>query len=548
MYRWKSLIAVIVISLGINLLTSNVCIGGLGVSVNPSTWAIGNVTAGQIKNAGANYFTVSNTGTQFERLAIKVSSSAPGGMKPGTSPGKDIFVLKYGDSTTGWTILTETESTLAQWIIDGDYTKFDLQFQSPRDTSRPLTEQQTVTVTISAYADNPTALENRTLPARAPWYGSVIVYIPQFTVNETNPTGSWTAGGFWVDKYESSQPNVSTAAGSRDTNPSLWPVAKNTDPGTVPAVSIANKPPWDYISYQQAIKACRNRGSGFHLITGYEWASIAEYAKQVYSRQIPGNNTGTVPPGDQDVDTSGTQAGTGDTTMTGTDATNYNNKKDLTGSGPTVWSIDGNGNGPYDINGNVWEWCQGLFLKQTTGYAYIYDVTKSCNYGSCTKGTGDTVILGSADDGTDLTALSDNYWGTSGYYLLDSANAFHQISGYTASTKILSLGSTPTSGTYAYGIYKATTTNITTGMTSANRILTIRNSDSDLKYYAVPATSDATGSADYGTDAYWFDTSADRPLQRSSSWMDYNSSGGFAFYLIDNPTYTYVTIGVRACK
>ena len=565
MFRCKSLIACIVISLGINLLIIKESIGGLGVSVSPGTWQIGDVIAGQTKNAGANYFTVSNTGTQFERIAIKVSTSTPGGMKPGTAPGKDTFVLKFGNTGSTYTAIASTDTTLVPWIIDGDYYQFDLQFQSPTDSNNPNV-QQTITVLISAYADNPTALENRTLPARAPWYSSVICYIPQFT-----PEWVGTVGGFWCDKYEASQPNVSTAAQSRDTNPSLWPVAKDTDPGTVPGVSVANKPPWDYVSVPQALKACRNRGSGFHLITGYEWAAVAEYAKQVYGRQIPGNTANVAVPGDQDVDTAGTQAGTGDTTMTQgpgrpalEDYTGGANKQILTGSGPVVWSIDGAGLGPYDIGGNLWEWVSGLYMldaggvpvKYARAYPYVYDVTKSGNYGSCTKGTGNTVVLDVADDGTDLTSLSNNYWGTSGYYLRDSAEspyAFHQITGYDQTTKTLTLWTTPASGTYAYGIYKASTTVV--DLDSWNRIVTIYNSDDTLKYYAIPATTTAGGSADYGIDGCWF--GSNESVQRGGCWSSYGNledinstaSGGFALGVIWRAgSRALAQIGFRACK
>ena len=94
------------------------------------------------------------------------------------------------------------------------------------------------------------------------------VYIPQFTVLEVSGV---TFGGFYVGKYESSQPNAT----SSDDNPD---VADNTDPGTCPAISQQGVAPWRYVSYVQARKAAANLGAGCHLITAFEWASLAYWA------------------------------------------------------------------------------------------------------------------------------------------------------------------------------------------------------------------------------------------------------------------------------
>ena len=493
--------------------------GAIGISLTPNTWPIGVIGTSVTKTTDANYFTLTNTGTEFVGVSIKAGSSVPSSMNPGTSSGPDTYVLKFGTSGQ-WTTITSSGVNMLPWIIDGSSYQFSLQFQAP--TSVSSHEQQTVVVTISAYADSPTAMENRTLPAGAPWYGSVIVWIPQFT-----PEWGGTTGGFWMDKYECSQPNASATTGVPD-------VADAADPGTIPAVSKQGVIPWDNITFQNSKKACQNRGSGFHLCNGKEWAAAAEYAKEVIGTQPGGNNADQTPPTDQDNDTSGTQYGTIDPTQ---------GNRDLTGTGPVAWSLDQTGKGPYDLNGNCSEWVDGFFIQQTSGNALIYDVTKVANSGKGTGGTNQFTIT-QCDDRTDPATIPTNNWGTSGYYLLDSANTFIQITGNNGG--VVSLASSPAVGTYAYGIYKDTGTSIS-GV-GDGRINSLRNSDSDLKYYAIPASASGVPSPTYGNDFWWKDPTANRPAIRGLTYWDSNMAGVFGLYLNGSVNDTGVVPGFRACK
>jgi len=69
-------------------------------------------------------------------------------------------------------------------------------------------------------------------------------------------------------------------------------------------------------------------------------------------------------------------------------------------------------------------------------------------------------------------------------------------------------------------------------MASGSRILTLRNSDTDLKYFAIPLTSDSTGSAVYGNDYYSFDKQLN--MIRPRSGVVVSAAGrmrGFCFAL-----------------
>ena len=134
-----------------------------------------------------------------------------------------------------------------------------------------------------------------------------------------------------------------------------------------------------------------------------------------------------------------------------------------------------------------------------------------------------------------------------GKYLYDAAGALHLIASNTGTVLTLTAGgATPTAG--AYSILGYVATNITTGMSSGNRILTLRNSDANLKGLAIPATSDGTGSATYGADGYWFDTLSLRATFRGGNWTDGAGAGVFALYLIYAPSNSTVGVGLRVAK
>jgi len=82
--------------------------------------------------------------------------------------------------------------------------------------------------------------------------------------------------------------------------------------------------------------------------------------------------------------------------------------------------------------------------------------------------------------------------------------AFFPIVSTAASELTLASNANPSDGVATFVIVKRVATDITAGM-AGSRILTLRNSDTDLKYFAIPLTSDTTGSAVYGNDYYSFD-------------------------------------------
>ena len=76
------------------------------------------------------------------------------------------------------------------------------------------------------------------------------------------------------------------------------------------------------------------------------------------------------------------------------------------------------------------------------------------------------------------------------------AGVLYAVTDTTATT--LTLSGSPANGTATFCMFKLVATDITSGMTSGNKILTLRDTDTNLKAFAIPATSDATGAAAYG--------------------------------------------------
>ena len=367
-----------------------------------------------------------------------------------------------------------------------------------------------------------------------------MVFVPTFTHPEISGV---TFGGFMVGKYQASQPNATPD----DDNPD---VADSADPAAVPAITQPGVAPWRYITFHQARKAAANLGVGWHLITAFEWASLALWS-QANGTMPHGNNRNTNPPADV---TYTSEIALLDRAGNARNAGWY---PCLCGTGPNTWAHNHQADGVFDLNGNMWEWNDGLMLMPTT----------QNDSNAVQIGTGDTaghtLVLGTlnvtqarapygASTATGANSLTDTNKNLTvnefaGMYLYDAAGALHLIASNTATGFTLTAGgATPTAG--AYSILKYVATNVVTGMSSGNKILTLRNSDADLKPFAIPATSDATGATKYGTDGYWFDTASLRAAFRGGYWGNGSHAGVFALDLGYAPSYSYSSVGLRCCK
>ena len=379
-------------------------------------------------------------------------------------------------------------------------------------------------------------------------YTNKQIIIPPFTSADV---AGVTFGGFVVDKYPCSQPNATPSEGSPD-------VAHSGLAAAVPAISKAGVPVWDYITFPQAMIAAANKGKGWHLITAFEWASLAFLAKKLSSNNTVswpgGGNANSDPPADI---ITATEIALLDKHLHGENASYH---RALPGTGPKNWAHNHVANGVYDLQGLVWQWVMGLFIgvTGTDGHPEVLG-SLDCTYTGSPYGRGTISGSGGATptltvDGAGINWLkqwsADAFNGMSVYIAEANSGAgvFYAIADTTATSLILTNGAAPGNGTATFVIVKHIATDVSGGCTSGQKILTLRDADADLKAFAIPATTDGSGAAAYGNDGYWFDKAALRAAIRGGSFGNEAAAGVFALNLNRAPSNSNYNIGFRACK
>lgn len=362
------------------------------------------------------------------------------------------------------------------------------------------------------------------------------VIIPKFTISDV---AGVTFGGFAVDKYICSQPNATPAEGSPD-------VAHSGAAAAVPGISKQGVPVWDYVTLANAMIACCNRGKGWHLLTAFEWASLAFAAKK-YNTQPHGGNANTDPPADV---TYATEIALLDKHHHGENGAYH---RALPGTGPNTWAHNHLASGVFDLQGLVYQWLMGLFM-QTDGHV---DVLASLDVTYTGSPFGRGTVSGSGGAAPTLTCdgagvnwlkawTADEFNGMQLYSA--ETGAFYTITDTTATTIVLTNGDAPGNVATTFCVVKHVATDVTGGCTSGQKILTLRNADADLKPFAIPATTDVTGSASYGNDAYYFDKSAVRAALRGGYFLNGANAGVFCLYLGSAPSTSADSFGFRAAK
>jgi hypothetical protein len=200
--------------------------------------------------------------------------------------------------------------------------------------------------------------------------------------------------GFWVAKYQAclidANGNVQTPTTARDTDASI------TGSG-LRASSRYWRPPQVNIDFPRAQLACSqmNGGNitGFHLMTNAERAAIALWVALTGTPRPRGNNN--------------RGSDYYDPTVVGTVVPGFGANAWYSGSGGLSTSHNQLANGVFDLNGNVWQWMDGL--QVVNGRIYV-----AGNLNASPTGAGNGFGVSSA-----------NYYDTGWFYAWDTAGSVY---------------------------------------------------------------------------------------------------------------------------
>ena len=330
-------------------------------------------------------------------------------------------------------------------------------------------------------------------------YPSIMVVVPKFKLSDID--AAWPSGphpAFVVNGQEKSEIYISkfqnVVVGGR-------------------ALSLPMQDPKAYVNFDQARSYCTAKGKGWHLMTNAEWAAIALWCWK----------NGFLPRGNNNY---GSDAGAtyerGKVVYRYESSGTWYDGRVATGSGPASWYHDNTPFGIADLNGNVWEWVDGLKLHD--GKIYVH--------GSGGVAMNNFETQNAAHDVTgwvDTGAYFDNT--TAG----DSTQTDHDVGGdpqLAGSLTNVMYTTDPTSDAY-YGYSAVTFESLTvkSGYTPPAM----------LKHLAIQPPG-----ANLGGDTLYVRNYGERLPFRGGCWSNGAGAGVFALGLHRARSYSVYYIGFRA--
>ncbi|OQP12616.1 SUMF1/EgtB/PvdO family nonheme iron enzyme [Geobacillus thermoleovorans] len=274
------------------------------------------------------------------------------------------------------------------------------------------------------------------------------------------------------------------------------------------AYSIPFQDPKTSVTYDQAKSYCSAKGPGWHLMTNAEWAAIALWCKKNGFMPRGNNNYG------KDISAPHER---GKVTYKYTSGGTEYEGRVATGSGPASWAHNGMNDGIFDLNGNVWEWVDGL--KVIDGKIYVH---QDNNYNTP---EGPRVV----DQWVDTGVYFDNT--TAG----DANTTDHDVGGdpVLGAERTNPMFTTDPSSDAYYG-YSYTTFE-TLGAKSGFTVPDL------LKHLAI-----APIDANHGGDGIWVRNYGERIPLRGGYWNFGSNAGVFALNLGNARTLSGTYVGFRS--